>query len=862
MSTPSEPEKHLLDYRPPSRESTPDNILEGFLDAMIDRGMELYPAQEEALLEIAAGKHVVLNTPTGSGKSLVALGLHFKALSEGKRCYYTSPVKALVSEKFFALCHDLGAENVGMMTGDASINRDAPILCCTAEILSNLALREGERESSIDYVVMDEFHYYSDNERGTAWQVPLLTLPSTTFLLMSATLGDMSSINRSLEDYTGREVAWVRSVDRPVPLDFRYSEEPLHETIEDLVSSNRAPIYIVNFTQRACAEMAQALMSTNFSTKEDKQKIKESIGDFRFDSTYGKEMGRFVRHGLGIHHAGLLPKYRLLVEQIAQQGQLKVICGTDTLGVGVNIPIRTVLFTQLCKFDGEKTGILSVRDFKQISGRAGRKGFDDEGTVVCQAPEHVIENLRQERRIGSDSSDAAKKKRKKLVKKKPPEKGYVHWDAQTFERLQKQEPESLSSQFEVSHAMLLNLLQGTPTTGENAKKGGGYRALVELIARNHDDDAKKRQHRKRAAQLFRSLREAKIIAVESGRVVVDENLQLDFSLNHVLSLYLVEALSSLDETSETYALDTVSLVESILENPRVILRRQVDVAKTNLINALKAEGVEYDERMEKLEKVSYPKPLADFIYETFNAFASHHPWVGAENIRPKSIIREMYERYCSFGDYVREYGLQRSEGILLRQVNQTYRVLLQTVPDAAKTDGVLDVIGYLRAMLGRVDTSLLEEWESLVSGEVEPGAEVEDDGPIAPKPFDPVQDPRGFIARVRAELHAIVRSLAQGDYEEAARGIRHREGYPEWTAESLQEAMAPYFEDHEKILFDPRARAPSLSVVRKRDGNVYTAQQVLYDPAEDLDWMLDGEVVVDADMRADEPLICLIRVGR
>ena len=407
-------------------------------------------------------------------------------------------------------------------------------MCCTAEILSNLALREGELHSSIDYVVMDEFHYYSDKERGTAWQTPLLTLPTTTFLLMSATLGDMSGIIQSLEDYSGREVAWVRSASRPVPLDFRYSEEPLHETIEELVASNRAPIYIVNFTQRACAEMAQALMSSNFSSKEDKLRIKDLIGDFRFDSTYGKEMSRFVRHGLGIHHAGLLPKYRLLVEQIAQQGQLKVICGTDTLGVGVNIPIRTVLFTQLCKFDGEKTGILSVRDFKQISGRAGRKGFDDEGTVVCQAPEHVIENLRLERRIGSDDSDAAKKKRKKLVKKKPPEKGYVHWDAQTFERLQKNEPEPLTSQFEVTHAMLLNLLQGTPTTGEFAKKGGGYRALVELIGRNHDDDARKRTQRKRAAQLFRSLREAKIVDVVDRRVVVDEKLQLDFSLNHVL----------------------------------------------------------------------------------------------------------------------------------------------------------------------------------------------------------------------------------------------------------------------------------------------------------------------------------------
>ena len=369
-----------------------DEILGRFVEWVSERGLTLYPAQEEAILELLAGKHVVLGTPTGSGKSLVAFALHFKAMAEGKTSFYTCPTKALVNEKFFALCDGFGAENVGMLTGDASINREAPIICCTAEVLSNYVLRE--LSPRVDYAVMDEFHYYGDRERGAAWQIPLLILEHTAFLLMSATLGDTAEIEERLKERTGREVASVKSARRPVPLDFEYRETPLHETIEDLLAKSKQPIYVVNFTQRAAAEQAQNLMSVNVCTREEKDAIRRELHGVRFDTPYGKEIDRFIRHGIGLHHAGLLPKYRLAVEKLSQVGHLKVISGTDTLGVGVNIPIRTVLFTQLCKFDGEKTAILGVREFQQISGRAGRKGFDEQGSVVVQAPEHVIENLR------------------------------------------------------------------------------------------------------------------------------------------------------------------------------------------------------------------------------------------------------------------------------------------------------------------------------------------------------------------------------------------------------------------------------------------------------------------------------------
>ncbi len=823
-----------------------DEVLSRFVAWAADAGLTLYPAQEEAILELCAGRHVILNTPTGSGKSLVATALHFKALAEDKVSFYTCPIKALVNEKFFALCEEFGADNVGMLTGDASINSTAKIICCTAEILANLVLRD--RNARIDYVVMDEFHYYADKERGIAWQIPLLLCERATFLLMSATLGDVDAVAASLERLTHRPVAVVRSSERPVPLDYEYRETPLHETLEKLIEGKRHPVYLVNFTQRAAAEQAQNLTSINICTKEEKAAIAEALVDVQFDTPYAKEFQRFVRHGIGLHHAGLLPKYRLLVEKLAQEGLLKVVSGTDTLGMGINIPLRTVLFTQLCKYDGEKSAILSVRDFHQIAGRAGRKGFDDRGSVVVQAPEHVIENLKL----------ADKKAQgKKVVMQKPPQKGYVHWDRQTFERLLERPPEPLESRFAVTHGMLLSLLQGD---------GRGYRRLVELIARSHTNDWEKRQQRRAAATLFRTLRKAGLIELvrdERARhplVAVSSELQRDFSLNHTLSMYLVETARLLDRASESYALDLLSLVESILENPQVVLWAQVDRLKTEKLAALKADGVEYAERMEELDKISWPKPLADAIYDTFNAFAAKHPWVAQENIRPKSVARDLLERFCSFHDYVRDYGLQRSEGVLLRYLSQAYKALLQTVPEAMRTEEVDDLLEALRAMLRSVDSSLLDEWQSLRGDGAAPIAAPTIVPAVAPRPI--AEDPRALAARVRGELHRLTAALAQKRYDDAAALLRPSADGSSWTAATLAEAMAPYWAEHASIDVTPRARAPRQTVIAPAEvRGTFSAQQRLLDPAGDEDWILDGFVDARSE-RADGPLLELRAIRR
>ena len=828
----------------------PDALLSAFLAYVATTGRELYPAQEEAILELATGANVILATPTGSGKSLVALALHFFAMARGERSIYTCPIKALASEKFFELSRALGPDNVGLVTGDGAVNRNAPVLCCTAEVLANMALREGQ-DAPVEHVVVDEFHYYADRERGTAWQVPLLELSKARFLLMSATFGDTQPFEAALTRLNGKPTAVVRSTHRPVPLDFSYRETPLHETVGDLLKKSRSPIYLVNFTQRSCAEEAQNMMSIDVASKDEKKAINEALRGVRFDTPYGKELQRFVRHGIGLHHAGLLPKYRLAVEKLAQKGLLKVISGTDTLGVGVNIPIRTVLFTKLCKFDGEKTAILKVRDFLQISGRAGRKGFDDQGSVVAQAPEHVVENLRLEAKAGADPV-----KKRRIVRKKPPDKGYVHWDKATFERLTTAPPEPLVSRFQVSQGMILNVLSRSGSRG-------GCLALGRLIKKSHERPVDKKRHGRTAMAMFKSLLEANIVEKsvdEDGRrrVLLHQDLQNDFSLNQTLSLYLVETIPQIVAQSETYALDLLTLVESILENPELVLMKQLDELKTRKMAEMKAAGIEYDQRIEELDKLEYEKPNKDFIYDTFNAFARKHPWVGTENIRPKSVARDMFEKYLSFSEYVREYSLERGEGVLLRYLSDVYKALLQNVPAAFRTPEVDELTVYFGAMVRQVDSSLLDEWERLRSGEEEKAPGEGGDAPEEPEGSkDITRDERGFTVLVRNELYRLVRMVARRDWDEAA-AICEAGG--EWPRAKLEEAFAPFYEEHKQLRTDAAARSPAHLTLTKNEA-AWEFAQVLVDGDDACDWVITGSIDLEASRVEARPVVRVVRIG-
>jgi len=893
-----------------------DDLLTHFLEYVTDLGIELYPAQEEAILEQMAGQHVILATPTGSGKSLVAMALHLQAMVEGKRSFYTAPTKALVNEKFFALCDAFGADQVGLLTGDASVNRAAPIICCTAEVLSNMALREDNL--AVGYVVMDEFHYYGDRDRGVAWQIPLITMAQTQFLLMSASLGDTNDVAKRLEDFTGSKVAQVSSKDRPVPLEFLYRETPLQETVEHLLDHSGAPIYLVNFTRRSCAEQAQNIMSINVTTKDEKKRIGDQLADAVFDTPYGKEFQRFIRHGIGVHHGGLLPKYRRVVERLSQSGLIKVISGTDTLGVGVNIPIRSVVLRQLFKFDGQKTALLTARDFHQISGRAGRKGFDDQGTVVVQAPEWIIENRKIAEKI------AVQPHLKKKLRKKRPPTGSVVWDETTFRKIVAAQPEPLEPQFHVDYGMLVNLLSSHST-----RVGGGYRRLVELVSRAHMRRSEKSAVLRHAKRLLCDLMEAGIVELRSnpnrqGRiVVVHEDLQKDFSLHQSLSVYLLQALDALtgdrpiddgeptvgtdnepadnheattsdgepthDEATtdgpatekpatvhSSLALDVLSLVEAILEDPRDVLYRQVNRLKGDLVARLKAEGVEYEERMEQLDKVEHPKPNADFIYATFNTFAKPRPWLEDENIHPKSVAREMYEGYFAFNDYVRLYGLERSEGILLRYLSQVYKTAVQSVPSSYWNEDFEDILAFLHDLVRRTDDSLIQEWGLLLESPDQALDETAQKAAVihplvpddVPDPaaasaqwaaVDPTTHPRAFAARVRNELHLLLKTLVQREIEAALQLIYDPD--QDWDAERLEQTMGACMADYGEVDLTPVARQAHNTILRRASKGEWIAQQKILSIEGHDDWMLDCIVDLIHPRDPNLPLITLQRIG-
>ncbi|MGA0236887.1 MAG: DEAD/DEAH box helicase [Acidimicrobiales bacterium] len=814
----------LIDHLP--LDPSPENLLLAVLEWADGQGLELYPHQEEAIVSIFSGDNVVLATPTGSGKSLVALAGAFAMVAQSKRAVYTAPIKALVSEKFFEMVDALGADNVGMVTGDAAVNANAPVVVCTAEILANRALREGA-DTEVDLVVMDEFHYYGDRDRGWAWQVPLLELSKPNFLLMSATLGDTARLRGDLSDRTERETVLVAQAERPVPLDFTYRETTLLETIGELLDEGKQPIYIVHFTQKDATARAQSLTSLDVLDRDEKEAVKNAVGGFRFDTPVGKDLRRFVLAGIGVHHAGLLPKYRLLVEKLAQQGLLKLICGTDTLGVGINVPIRTVLFTQLCKYDGRRVRVLNVREFQQIAGRAGRRGFDTAGSVVVQAPEHVVENKKAEAKAATDP-----KKKKKLVKRKPPERGYAHWDGDTLARLSAGQPETLSSSFTVSHALMLNVLD---------RPGDGCAAMRRLLVDNHETRKNQRAHIRRSIAVYRSLIDADVLEVldepdEQGRPVrINLDLQDDFRLNQPLSLFALEAIAALDRDAPDLAWQLLSVIESVLDDPMVILLAQLDRAKDALISELKRDGVEYEQRMEQLEQVSWPKPEADFLETAFDVFRRHHPWVGQDRVSPKSVVRDMLEHAETFNQYVARYGLKRSEGAVLRYLTDCYKAMIQTVPVDIESAEFDDLTEWLGEMIRRVDSSLLDEWERLRA----PGDE---DHPVdPPPPANLTANRRAFSVLVRNEMFRLLTEIAHG-----------RPG-------DLADDIAAYWEEHNLIHLDADARSAEFIDI---DLDAGLATQIICDPEGHNEWILEAEIDLESSDSEDRAVVIPVSIRR
>lgn len=879
---------------------TPEEAYERFMEWVSSRGIEPWEHQEDALFSLAAGSNVVLGTPTGSGKSLVALGMMFMAMASGQRAYYTAPIKALVSEKFFYLVDILGRDNVGMITGDSHINTGAPVICCTAEILANQALREGE-DTDAGCVAMDEFHFFSDPDRGWAWQVPLLTLPHTQFLLMSATLGDMTAIGDTLTRTTGRDLELIADAPRPVPLSYEYVKTALEGTVELALRQGDSPLYIVHFSQDAALQSARALASYGVASKEQREAIKEAIKGGRFTTAFGKTLKHLISSGVGLHHAGMLPRYRLLVEKLAQQGLLPVICGTDTLGVGINVPIHTVLLTGLTKFDGYKQRRLRSREFHQIAGRAGRSGFDTEGVVIAEAPEFEIENHKAELKAMGDP-----KKMKKLKKKRPPE-GFVTWNEDTFTRLIESEPETLKPRLRITHSMVL---------AEVEQGGDAWERVLALIDASLQTPEEKAKLKGRAAEIFATLIDAGVVVREAcgadadaddgnvdsisavslteapenleelraldaerdkedgandevSRSIVEEgtatghpldgaanyfltvDLPEDFALDQPLSPFLLAALELLDPESPTYTLDLISMVEATLEDPKQILRAQERRARDAAMNAMKAEGVDFEERLDRLQDVTYPKPLEEMLDVAFATYCAQVPWANDYELSPKSVLRDMLETGCDFKSYIAQYKIARCEGILLRYLTEAYRSLDRTVPVERRTEELDDIVSWLGLVVRSVDSSLVDEW---ANAGMEPGA-----APIK-HGDEVVADRRGMTLMVRNTLFQRVR-LAALDRADALGDLDVDWGFGESRWARVLDA---FYEAHEDLLIDADARSAAFLEIDESDeqtDHVWHVHQVFHDSDGDHDFGIMADVDLDATQDGDGIVFKNYRAG-
>ena len=878
---------------------TPEEAYERFIDWVSARGIEPWPHQEDALFSLAAGSNVILGTPTGSGKSLVALGMMFMAMASGQRAYYTAPIKALVSEKFFYLVDILGRNNVGMITGDSHINTSAPVICCTAEILANQALREGE-DTDVGCVAMDEFHFFSDPDRGWAWQVPLLTLPHAQFLLMSATLGDMTAIGETLTRTTRRDLELIADAPRPVPLSYEYVKTALEGTVELALRQGDSPLYIVHFSQDAALQSARALASYGVASKEQREAIKEAIKGGRFTTAFGKTLKHLISSGVGLHHAGMLPRYRLLVEKLAQQGLLPVICGTDTLGVGINVPIHTVLLTGLTKFDGRKQRRLRSREFHQIAGRAGRSGFDTEGVVIAEAPEFEIENHKAELKAMGDP-----KKMKKLKKKRPPE-GFVTWNEATFTRLIASEPETLKPRLRITHSMVL---------AEVEQGGDAWTRVLELIDASLQTPEEKAKLEARAAEIFATLIDAGVVvreavdvhgdgagastsvslteastnldvlrahdaACDEGDGAVDEaylplnecngatpatghpldgaadyyltvDLPEDFALDQPLSPFLLAALELLDPECPSYTLDLISMVEATLEDPKQILRAQERRARDAAMNAMKAEGVDFEERLDRLQDITYPKPLEELLDVAFAKYCAQVPWANDYELSPKSVLRDMLETGCDFKSYIAQYKIARCEGILLRYLTEAYRSLDRTVPVERRTEELDDIVSWLGLVVRSVDSSLVDEWANAGTA---PGA-----APL--KRADVVvQDRRGMTLMVRNALFQRVRLAAQDKAAELG-ALDEEWGYGEFRWNRVLDA---FYRTHDELLVDADARSSAFLTIDDGDeltDHVWHVHQVFHDSEGDHDFGIMADVDLDATQDGDGIVFKSYRVG-
>jgi hypothetical protein len=693
---------------------------------LLSRGLEPYPVQEQAVTAIFAGKSVLVTVPTGTGKTLMAKAALFRAVGRGERAIYTTPLRALTEEKYRELCADFGDENVGFATGDYKVNREAPIQVEVAEILWNRIVAD-KHVAPAEIVVMDEGHYFNDPERGYVWEQSIIGLdPRVQLVILSATVGHADRFCQWVEVTRRVPMALVESRERKVPLVHEYREEMLIDTVRDLAHGGDVPAIVFVFGREQCFEVARLLKSCRrFTTDEEKAKIDAMCDEALLPSGEAKELRPLLTHGIGVHHAGILPRYKQLVEQLALERLIKFVVSTETIAAGINLPARTVVFPSLRKFIKQQPRMITAAEYHQMAGRAGRPQFDDRGLAITLAPEQVVSDLKKELKDAAKRPAYDEAKVKKTVygraRADAQRKNDLIWTPETHAELVRGEPAELRSKTKISAEQVLAIglpdltAAKIPQSEAELRMAEAERSLppsmrldiVTVIENLLLTERERKELLKVLAQLVDNMKALGVLD-EHGKQVSGEMIR---QLQGMDGLFIYYVLFNHQLDYE----ELRQLVEYLIDHD--IIQRQLDRKgedekrewMRNKLRELRLENphVTWDD-VEAQYEAEHPRQFTkiELIHGEFAAKVPHPELHGGK--KAKNTWAQLEDGGLGFLEFVEKHGLEHEEGNLFSYLVRVMNFATK-LGEASQLPEFSDMAERVRKLLARIDLRLVED---------------------------------------------------------------------------------------------------------------------------------------------------------
>ncbi len=691
---------------------------------LFGRGLEPYPVQEQAIGKIFAGESLLVTVPTGTGKTLMAKAALHLAINKNQRAVYTTPLRALTEEKYRELCADFGEGYVGFATGDYKVNREAPIQVEVAEILWNRIVAD-KHVAPADIVVMDEGHYFNDPERGYVWEQSIIGLdPRVQLVILSATVGHPEKFCHWVELTRRVPLGLVDSRDRKVPLVHEFREEMMIDTVRDLAHTGDVPAIIFVFGREQCFEVARLLKSCRrFTTDEEKAQVEVLCDAALLPAGCAKELRPLLTHGIGIHHAGILPRYKALVEQLALARLIKFVVSTETIAAGINLPARTVVFPALRKFIKKEPRLITAAEYHQMAGRAGRPQFDDRGLAITLAPEEIVSDLKKElkdaRKQGPDHEAKIKKTVYNRARGEAQRKGEIIWTPEVHAELVKGEPAELRSKTKITAEQVLAI--GLPDLAETSLNEADQRMaaaerslppsmrldIVTVIENLLLEDRLKKELHKTLAQLVANLRAIGVLD-EHGKQIAGDMIR-ELQGMDGLFIYYVLFNHQLDY------IELRALVEYLIDHD--IIQRQIDRknedAKREWMRTWLREQrdagaqASWDDAEAAWEKAN-PRELTrvEIIHNELSGRIPHPELHGGK--KPKNVWAQLEDSGMGFLEFVERHHLEHEEGNLFSYLIRVMN-FARKLGEASKLTEFEDMAERVQRILAHVDVRLVDD---------------------------------------------------------------------------------------------------------------------------------------------------------